>query len=212
MNTLSARQAIMKKLRAASATIPAQTSTVPTFIWEPVTSPLEQFKKLLIANHADVIETNKDTVGEVIGEIIQKNNYQTAVASDRALNNYAALALHARALPDGNMEQWKTFLFESTDVGITDAECAIASTGTLVIKPGRDEPRSLSLVPPAHIILVKANSLYNDFAEVIQKQQWNSGMPTNRVLLSGPSKTADIQQTLAYGAHGPARLFVVIIH
>jgi L-lactate dehydrogenase complex protein LldG len=44
------------------------------------------------------------------------------------------------------------------------------------------------------------------------KEGWSNGMPTNALLISGPSKTADIQQTLAYGAHGPRELVVLLRH
>lgn len=79
------------------------------------------------------------------------------------------------------------------------------------MRPAVDEPRSLSLVPPCHIVLVHENTLYNDLASIMAEQGWQNTMPTNLVLVSGPSKTADIQQTLAYGAHGPRQLFVILI-
>ena len=69
----------------------------------------------------------------------------------------------------------------------------------------------MSLVPPLHIALVYAHSLHADLHAAMRGEQWQAGMPTNLVLISGPSKTSDIQQTLAYGAHGPRELWVVIV-
>ena len=69
----------------------------------------------------------------------------------------------------------------------------------------------MSLVPPLHIALVYADRLHADLHAAMRAEQWASGMPTNLVLVSGPSKTSDIQQTLAYGAHGPRELWVVIV-
>jgi L-lactate dehydrogenase complex protein LldG len=74
-----------------------------------------------------------------------------------------------------------------------------------------EEPRTLSLVPPVHFVIVDAGQLYADFATLINEQQWHNKMPTNILLISGPSKTADIQQTLAYGAHGPEKLVVLLL-
>ena len=89
---------------------------------------------------------------------------------------------------------------------------AIAETGTLILWPTVDEPRLMSLVPPVHIVLLDAASIYNTFYEAMQTEGWKDGLPTNSLLISGPSKTADIQQTLAYGAHGPKELVVLVIN
>jgi L-lactate dehydrogenase complex protein LldG len=69
----------------------------------------------------------------------------------------------------------------------------------------------MSLVPPVHIVLLDAANIYNTFYEAMQAEGWKDGLPTNALLISGPSKTADIQQTLAYGAHGPKELVVLLL-
>ena len=53
--------------------------------------------------------------------------------------------------------------------------------------------------------------VHHTWAEMIAAEHWENNMPTNALLISGPSKTADIQQTLAYGAHGPKELIVLMI-
>ncbi len=77
--------------------------------------------------------------------------------------------------------------------------------------PTREEPRLMSLVPPVHFAILKASEIHDNFYEIQQKFQWAAGMPTNALLVSGPSKTADIEQVLAYGAHGPKDLIVLIL-
>ena len=69
----------------------------------------------------------------------------------------------------------------------------------------------MSLVPPVHIVLLDASKLYNTFFEAMTMEGWQQGLPTNALLISGPSKTADIEQVLAYGAHGPKDLIVLIL-
>lgn len=110
-----------------------------------------------------------------------------------------------------NIEQFKTELFHNIDAGITTTRGGIADTGSLILWPDENEPRLLSLVPPVHIALLKADEIYESFAQAVENQHWNIGMPTNALLVSGPSKTADIQQTLAYGIHGPKELIVLIL-
>jgi len=110
-----------------------------------------------------------------------------------------------------SIEQWKPTLFVDVDVAITGADWGIAETGSLVLWPDADEPRLMSLAPPVHIALLRAETLYQNFAELIEAEHWANGMPTNALLISGPSKTADIEQTLAYGIHGPKELITLIL-
>jgi L-lactate dehydrogenase complex protein LldG len=150
-------------------------------------------------------------VQAAVTQVLQEQGVNRAIASERVLTEHPGLAQVAAPLPPGVMEDWKEQLFNEVEVGITSAYAALAATGTLVLRPGADEPRSLSLVPPCHIVLLREQTLYNDFSQAMAEQQWAEQMPTNMLLVSGPSKTADIQQTLAYGAHGPKTLVVIVI-
>ena len=112
---------------------------------------------------------------------------------------------------DRPVDAWKKELFEDTDASLTSTRGGIAETGTLILWPDAAEPRLMSLVPPIHFALLDADQLYDDLFEAMREQRWSSGMPTNALLVSGPSKTADIQVTLAYGAHGPKELIVLLL-
>lgn len=101
-------------------------------------------------------------------------------------------------------------LFDGVDAGITGCRGAIAETGTLVLWPDAQEPRLLSLVPPIHLVLLEAGSIRSTFLDILFEEGWSRGMPTNALLITGPSKSADIEQTLSYGVHGPQELIVLI--
>lgn len=108
-------------------------------------------------------------------------------------------------------EEWKTEMFSAIDAGFTSTRGAIAETGTLIVWPDSREPRLLSLVPPIHFALLDGGQIFDTFYQAQHVQGWNRQMPTNALLISGPSKTADIQVTLAYGAHGPKELVVLVL-
>ena len=80
-----------------------------------------------------------------------------------------------------------------------------------VLWPDAAEPRLMSLVPPVHVALLDSTRLFENFAELVEHEHWSAGMPTNALLVSGPSKTADIEQTLAYGIHGPKALITLLL-
>lgn len=94
--------------------------------------------------------------------------------------------------------------------GLTSTQGGIAETGSLIVWPSAAEPRLISLVPSVHIAIVDADKIFNSFAQAMQEQNWRDNMPANALLISGPSKTADIEQVLAYGVHGPKQLIVII--
>ena len=108
------------------------------------------------------------------------------------------------------IEKSKDLLFE-TDAAITTTRGGIADTGSLILWPTPDEPRLMSLVPPIHIAVLDSSQIYSTFREAMISENWVSEMPTNVLLISGPSKTADIEQTLVYGIHGCKELVVLLL-
>ena len=108
------------------------------------------------------------------------------------------------------IERFKDRLF-TIDAGITSTRGGIAETGALILWPDTREPRLLSLVPAVHIAILQADTIYNTFTEAMSSERWREGMPTNALLISGPSKTADIELTLTFGVHGPKELIVLIV-
>ncbi|MET0084974.1 MAG: lactate utilization protein [Sedimenticola sp.] len=112
---------------------------------------------------------------------------------------------------DERIESWKEPIFNDIHASVTSVRAGIAKVGTLVLWPTPEEPRTYSLVPPVHFAVLHTDKLYDSFPEVIEKESWHEGMPTNALLISGPSKSADIEQTLSYGVHGPTELVVLLV-
>jgi L-lactate dehydrogenase complex protein LldG len=102
---------------------------------------------------------------------------------------------------------------ESDLVGITGVFCAIAETGTLMTLSGHEFPPSVSLLPETHIAILRASRIVPCMEEAWALLRAEHGvMPRAVNFISGPSRTADIEQTLVLGAHGPYRVHVVIVN
>jgi L-lactate utilization protein LutC len=102
-------------------------------------------------------------------------------------------------------------LFEC-DLGITSAQWAIAETGTLVLESERERHRLASLVPPVHIAIFDGNRIRRTMSEVLELiKDTDGGLSRTVTFITGPSRTSDIELTLAIGVHGPGELHVIVI-
>jgi L-lactate dehydrogenase complex protein LldG len=97
---------------------------------------------------------------------------------------------------------------------ISHAFAAVAETGTLILNSGPDNPTTLNFLPDNHIVVVEACTIAGDYETVVARLREKFGighMPRTVNMITGPSRSADIEQTLILGAHGPRRLHVVIL-
>ena len=102
-------------------------------------------------------------------------------------------------------------LCASLDVGITSADYALADTGTLVLFASPEEARLVSLLPPMHIALVPQDRILTGLDELFTLMPDPAGRSSSMVLITGPSRTADIEQILVRGVHGPGEVHVVVV-
>ena len=92
------------------------------------------------------------------------------------------------------------------------AFCAIAETGTLVVLAGADTPTATTLLPDTHVAIVRADRVVSGMEEAFALIRRERGqLPRAVNLISGPSRTGDIEQTIVLGAHGPKRLTVFLV-
>ncbi|MCB9147758.1 MAG: lactate utilization protein [Caldilineaceae bacterium] len=103
----------------------------------------------------------------------------------------------------------------SVRVGLSGVDAALAATGSLVLASGGGQYRTASLLPPVHIALVKESQILSDFEEwmTIQRAQklTRFRQSSNIVVISGPSRTADIAMQLILGMHGPGELHILLL-
>ncbi|AVX87483.1 lactate utilization protein [Pseudomonas koreensis] len=220
---MSAKQNILAKLRKS---LTGATPIADDFDVDLVTQPytysaeqrIPQLRKLMEAVHTEIHLTTGADWPALLAQLLRDRQLPSLLIapttphgqriSQHWANNPDLPTLKSYNRP---MEEWKAELFNDTPASLTGTLGAIAATGSLILWPTREEPRLMSLVPPVHFALLKASEIRDNFYQVQQEFEWAQGMPTNALLVSGPSKTADIEQVLAYGAHGPKDLVVLIL-
>jgi L-lactate utilization protein LutC len=101
----------------------------------------------------------------------------------------------------------------AADLGISGVDQLIAETGSLAILACAENPRSLSLLPPVHIAIADAGQLLPDLFDLFGPEIWGDqpALPSCLSLITGPSKTGDIELRLVTGVHGPGEVHVVLI-
>ncbi len=220
---MSAKQNILRKLRKS---LTGATPIADDFDVDLVTQPytysaeqrIPQLRKLMEAVHTEIHMTSGGEWPALLARLLRDRQLPSLLIAPTTAHGQKITQHWANnpELPtlksyDRPMEEWKAELFNDTPASLTGTLGAIAATGSLILWPTREEPRLMSLVPPVHFALLKASEIRDNFYQVQQEFEWAQGMPTNALLVSGPSKTADIEQVLAYGAHGPKDLVVLIL-
>jgi L-lactate dehydrogenase complex protein LldG len=101
--------------------------------------------------------------------------------------------------------------YESLEVGITGVDGLLAESGSIVVTSGRESPRMASLIPEIHIALATTDRLYRSLSHFLSERPEVVTKGSNMVVITGPSRTGDIEQTITLGVHGPRQLHVVLI-
>ncbi|MDN0077075.1 lactate utilization protein [Crenobacter sp. SG2303] len=218
---MSARDNILAKLRAAPRSAPVEPDIAAHFEhfgprWNEVEA-LRHWAAMMRSVKTDIVWCHAADWPQRLAEQVKARPVRSLLLAPQTAHGALAHAAleHNPLLTlksfDRVVDEWKDELFNDTDAAFTAVRCGIAATGTLVLWPDADEPRTMSLVPPTHFALFDTRTLHADFHTAMTREAWPNGMPTNALLVSGPSKTADIQLTLAYGAHGPRDLVVLAV-
>jgi len=216
MSQPSPRQRILDKLRAAQAT-PLACPDAAGFYQPSTEDQATRVERLMLNMKNAMAEVHRSTeagLGECLSRICTDKHISLLAVRPELLVDQSfcsQLSQQTSLLPVTQCRADQPALFDTVDAGLTLTHGGIAETGTLVLWSGEQSPRLLSLVPPVHIAILYASRVVESLMDMMVREDWSDGLPTNVILISSPSKTADIQQTLAYGAHGPKQLVVVLV-
>lgn len=169
----------------------------------------------------------RDPVQHFIEECTRLNTTLAEVADaedvPREVARYvAAQSLQSRCVgwPELSMQDWQGAGIQFDNraatgddlIGVTGCYCAIGETGTLLLLGAPATPKATALLPETHICVVKKSRMVPAMEDAFALMRSEIGEPPRAVFfVSGPSRTADIEQTIVIGAHGPYRVHVILI-
>jgi L-lactate dehydrogenase complex protein LldG len=152
-----------------------------------------------------------EEVGRQLAALAAENKWQQIAAHRHEL----VLAL-AEKLPLPCLVTdagYATMDLEKCDAGITACDALVAQTGSILVSASSAGGRALSVLPPHHIVVVRANQIVPDLATALRQaqQRYAPNWPSSLSFITGPSRTGDIERILVLGAHGPKRLTVFLL-
>ena len=218
---MSARDSILARLRATVISEPPALPDVKAWFDahrrnEDATQRVARLRAALEAVKTEVHDVSATDWLDVLLRIALAKGLRNLLIGTDTLHGAALQARqpeNLKLIPYADaIDSWRDVLFDDIDASLTLAKSAIAEIGSLILWPTPSEPRLMSLVPSVHFVLLDVATIHSDFHSALTTEAWKDGLPTNALLVCGPSKTADIQQTLAYGAHGPRELVVLLRH
>ncbi len=103
---------------------------------------------------------------------------------------------------------------KNMEAGITGCEFLVAQTGSVMVSSAQGGGRQMNIFPPLHIVIARKNQLVATLEGAYSniQQKYTNVLPSQIALVTGPSRTADIEKTLVLGAHGPRELWVFLLH
>jgi L-lactate utilization protein LutC len=154
----------------------------------PTDGLVEQFRRALEA-----------LAGKVV---VVKTREEAESAIDKALNGRTFIRAS---------EPFSREAIATTEAGITSADYALADTGSLVIFSESNESRLLTLLPPCHIAVIDSSRIVPSLDDVLRLRTLPGAESSAMVVITGPSRTADIEMRLVRGVHGPGEIHVIIV-
>jgi L-lactate dehydrogenase complex protein LldG len=201
---------------------PEQQAEIETRLADPPHGPVPARGQLPAEARLELFVAMAKEAACTVVRVADAATVPTAVAEYLARENLPA---KLRVSPDAAVANlpWSTrpLLEISTgrsdgndEVSLTPALAAIAETGTLMLTSGPERPTTLNFLPETHIVMLTADQVVGGMEEAWAKLRERYGrgvMPRTVNLVTGPSRSADIEQTLQMGAHGPRRLHIILV-
>jgi L-lactate dehydrogenase complex protein LldG len=188
-----ARDNILQRVRAAlrvEAHQPSAPTSAPVFA--PVSNPGGRFLEEFAALKGELIENAEKLRGFMTG--------------------FAKIATDGSDLVGKTVGEPNASVREC-DLGVTGCDCLVAQTGSIIVSTHSAGGRALSVLPPVHLVIARREQIVPDLAAAMAllRKRYDTHWPSTLSVITGPSRTADIEKILVMGAHGPKRLVLYFV-
>ncbi len=212
--------AVIRKVRQAlGRRRPLDQVPIPPAIDEPITRLVhteiglpDLFARRAADNKIKVQAVTVEQLGAELVAFLRSKNIRSIMIPESALLDRLGVDQTLRAA-GFEVRRWTDMTLDQAydvDCGLSDVYCAVAETGSLVMRPDRGHGRALSLVPALHVAIVEPKNILPDLVDLFAKLSAEPVVP-NITLITGPSKTADIEMNLVVGVHGPGEVKVFLL-
>lgn len=209
-------------VRAVLPDAPASSQTAPGTEVRSHEELLAQFSAAFVSLKGTVVRVAvPGEVAQAVADIAARHGAASFLAwDDEAIGCpglSAALATRGLArvpanLPATELERLSTLrALGAAGLGITGADAALADTGSLVLLAGPGRSRLTSALPPVHVAVTNLDRLVPSLGALFETRPGLLDESSNAVVITGPSRTADIEMTLTHGVHGPKHLYAVLV-
>ena len=203
------RERILGRIRAAVQTIAPHHDGPVGQIFAPVTDPLDRFQKECAANITEcTVTANSAASAAAIASVLA-----TLPPGEIFVQDAPELRALVAGFKDGRPLRWSSEgpPNEASEATITLCEALVAQTGSVLVSAANGG-RQATVIAPAHIVFAKLDQLVPDLQAVMARiyERGIASKNSYACLITGSSRTADIEKILIMGAHGPRRLIVVL--
>lgn len=175
----------------------------------------EQFTKEALNVNSQVYSlTSQDDINSFLFKLVSEKEIPSFAVWESVFLKKLGVKKHLRDQGLKTVTAKSKNRIANAGIGITEADYAIADTGTLVLLTDKNKPRSVSLLPPIHLAVVRKENIMSDinelFAILKHKHDIDKDITSCMTFITGPSRTADIELNLTLGVHGPKELYVIL--
>lgn len=217
---MNERDRVMANVRRALARDGTQRARpVPPLIEEPITRLVhsdlglaELFIRMARDNKMHVDPTSPAELGQKLAQFLRSHDCRRIAVADTGIAATLGV-LEGLRRAGFDVVPWHEMTLDAlydSDCAVTPVDHAVAETGSLVIRGTAMQARALSLVPPVHVAIIEPKLLLADLVDLFDVLSADA-KPDNTVIITGPSKTADIEMNLVTGVHGPGVVQVFIL-
>ncbi len=218
-----ARKEIMGRIREALKTpspkphLKGESAKVTGKAWLPEVGDTQAETMALLSDNLAKLKAqfhpveNLDQAITLVKDLAKKKNWKNIAYHKNELVTPVALAI------DGNAwaveDSFSKDKLEASDVGLTSCVSIVAQFGAILVSSETSGGRGLSILPPVHVVIAKADQVVPDLAACFEQinVQFKGKMPSMLSFITGPSRTGDIERILVLGAHGPKELYLILV-